>query len=190
MDYKVPKRCRDCCRCVVIKDVSTFDRFDYCGDHPEGRDYAGPDLYTPSEWVNEVVGKFYGGPFAERTYKCTGYDPRAGFWMRNVCNSNELHNVSERAIGRTYHRLREFDPQPLPASTLDMQTLDEWQAAGGRRSVKSYPKKSRRKGTTFHVALSDTSAKSIEGNVFRTFAGSDLPEARSKAAAAVRAREI
>lgn len=186
MQGSTPRKAFDCTHCHVYSGIK-FVQYKYCSDHPEGQDYAGPDLYEPSEFVQETVGKFYSGPFGEHVFKCTGYDRRAGFWMRNIANPMDLHNVSERAIGRTYHRLRSLDPAP---ELLDMQTLDGWQTSGKRRSVKSYPKHSRRKGTTFYVALSDTSAQSIEGNVFRTFTGSDLPEARSKAAAAVRAKEV
>ncbi len=68
--------------------------------------YAGPDAYDPSEWVLEVVGKRYRG--SDRTWVCFGYDPRHGFWMQTVDEEapERKANVSERAIGRTFHPVR------------------------------------------------------------------------------------
>jgi hypothetical protein len=60
-------------------------------------------VYEPSDWVVEVVGKTYNG--WQGTYECFGYDPRHGFWMRNIADPKDQRNVSERAIGRTYHRV-------------------------------------------------------------------------------------
>jgi hypothetical protein len=45
-------------------------------------------------------------------YRCTGYDPSMGYWMQIETGRDELlevgpghrTNVSERAIGRTFHR--------------------------------------------------------------------------------------
>jgi hypothetical protein len=48
------------------------------------------------------------------TYLCDSYDPRIGFWMtredapperRQDEHSDWRKNVSERAIGRTFHRI-------------------------------------------------------------------------------------
>jgi hypothetical protein len=39
-------------------------------------------------------------------YFCDSYDPRIGFWMTDVGNPDNRKNVSERAIGRSYHKLR------------------------------------------------------------------------------------
>lgn len=38
-------------------------------------------------------------------YYCDSYDPNRGFWMTNVEDETDRRNVSERAIGRTYHRV-------------------------------------------------------------------------------------
>lgn len=77
-----------------------------CQDHrsPDGsaREYTGPDVYEPSSWVCEVVGQLYMG--WDGAYRCTGYDPRAGFWMNHL-ETGRRTNVSERAIDRTYHRI-------------------------------------------------------------------------------------
>jgi hypothetical protein len=86
-----------------------------CGDHrgPDGKPatYDGRDAYDPSPWVLEVVGARYtAGDWCKRNggkvlvYECFGYDPRHGFWMRWV-DHPEVTNISERAIGRTFHRV-------------------------------------------------------------------------------------
>jgi hypothetical protein len=54
-----------------------------------------------------VVGKTYKG--FDGTYLCFGYDPREGFWMRSV-DSERQTNVSERAIGRTFHVVNRSGP--------------------------------------------------------------------------------
>lgn len=88
-----------------------------CADHrgPDGkpRDYSGHDVYTPSEWVLDVVGRRfsawdYGYPGGTRTWECFGYDPRQGFWMRTVDDlaAPRETNISGSAIGRTWFPLR------------------------------------------------------------------------------------
>lgn len=106
--YKVPAKSTDCVGChVYIHGVGCVHNYNglFCPDHPGGQDYTGHDVYEPSDWVIETVNKQFRGPFNECTYLCTGYDPRAGFWMKNVDNPADLRNVSERAIGRTFHRI-------------------------------------------------------------------------------------
>lgn len=60
-----------------------------------------------------VVGKTFRA-FGGDLYFCDSYDPAMGYWMRHVDapaeNYNDQHskwrrNVSERAIGRTFHRV-------------------------------------------------------------------------------------
>lgn len=70
----------------------------------ERREYDGPYLYEPSEWVLQVVGKRYNAFSFDHPVLCVGYDPRHGFWMREEGTGVE-RNVSERAIGRTFHRI-------------------------------------------------------------------------------------
>lgn len=106
MKGTVPKSHACCTRCI---DSRMNGNGDPCSDH-RGKDgafvdYAGPDAYEPSEWVLTVVGKRYRG-FGGLVYSCFGYDPRSGFWMRAEDGSREA-NVSEAAIDRTYHQLRE-----------------------------------------------------------------------------------
>jgi hypothetical protein len=45
---------------------------------------------------------------------CDGYDPREGYWMRNVANPNIRVNVSEHALGRTVNEVT----LTLPAERL------------------------------------------------------------------------
>ena len=70
-------------------------------------EYKGSLSYTPTTSDRSTVGKKYKA-WDGRTYLCFGYDPRHGFWMRSVDGGETRQtNVSERAIGRTYHQLRE-----------------------------------------------------------------------------------
>lgn len=52
-------------------------------------------------WVTSIVGHEFQGTFGD-TYTCTGKDDN-GFWM---CSATRKANVSTRAIGRTFHRVR------------------------------------------------------------------------------------
>jgi hypothetical protein len=68
-----------------------------------------PTGYTPTSWVLSVVGKTYHSGGDGLTYVCTGYNPRWGFWMawQGEAAESRITNVSERAIGRTFHEVRE-----------------------------------------------------------------------------------
>ena len=50
-----------------------------------------------------TVGSLFRG--MDGVYRCTSYDSRQGFWMRNETDPSDWRNVSERAIGRTYHKI-------------------------------------------------------------------------------------
>lgn len=56
-----------------------------------------------------IVGDLFRGPgflgLGSSVYECMAYDWRTGWWMRNQ-ESGEVRDISERAIGRTYHRHR------------------------------------------------------------------------------------
>jgi len=60
---------------------------------------------------HETVGRRHRGssivrpPGASLECTCIAWDWRTGFWMRY--DDGALHDVSERAIGRTYHVLRD-----------------------------------------------------------------------------------
>lgn len=62
-------------------------------------------------WNHAVGHRFRGSqwkpPFGTVVFRCTSYDSRQGFWMENEADPKDRHNVSERAIGRTFHRIGE-----------------------------------------------------------------------------------
>jgi hypothetical protein len=70
-------------------------------------------LLTPeSHPDHDFVGKYFRGWLKGVVYHCDSYDPSCGYWMTPVTTSEEnpnpqRTNVSERAIGRTYHRLKD-----------------------------------------------------------------------------------
>lgn len=54
---------------------------------------------------DDVVGMYFaGGVFGSGTqiYLCESLDSQ-GYWMANVNNPSDRRNISERAIGRTFH---------------------------------------------------------------------------------------
>jgi len=106
---KVPAKSADCVWCERFRRAgSSPAKYDPCEHHVGSADYAGPELYHPSSWVQEVVGKKFRGPFNEGEFLCTGYDPRCGFWMQRLDEPEaHLRDLSERAIGRTYHQISE-----------------------------------------------------------------------------------
>lgn len=119
MKGHIPKSPTCCTRCIANSGEP-------CADH-RGKDggpvdYAGPDAYEPSDWVLTVVGERYKG-FDGRVYLCFGYDPRSGFWMRAEGEPAREANISERAIDRTYHRVRE--PRAAPRASDDDDASDE-----------------------------------------------------------------
>lgn len=112
---RIPKLSTWCSYCIA--PASYGNPAGPCADHrgPDGESitYTGSDAYEPSAWVLEVVGSQYtAGDWLNQnsgepiTYDCFGYDPRNGFWMRRVDKPEEKRNIIERAIDRTYHRVR------------------------------------------------------------------------------------
>ena len=75
-----------------------------------------PDDYKVEEVTsNHAVGHRFKGPrctepYGVATYRCTSYDSRQGFWMENEEDPSDRRNVSERAVGRTFHRIYEDAP--------------------------------------------------------------------------------
>jgi hypothetical protein len=100
MTGRIPRRSSDCVHCNQAGKTCSS----HTGRNGQLVDYAGPDLYVPSDWVASVVGGEYRG--SGRVWTCTGYDPRTGFWMRATDGDRHVTNVSERAIDRTFHRVR------------------------------------------------------------------------------------
>ncbi len=88
-----------CSNCVLGKGKPCRE---HSGPGGAAARYEGHDAYVPSDFVLSVVGARYSthtGPCL-----CFGYDPRHGFWMRDEATGEE-RNVSERAIGRTCHKI-------------------------------------------------------------------------------------
>lgn len=56
---------------------------------------------------HHTVGHYFGGHSyktqSTQVYFCDSYDPEIGYWLTNVNDPEDRKNVSERAIGRTYH---------------------------------------------------------------------------------------
>lgn len=82
---------------------------------PDGRDPARRVVGLGTRvfhGLDEVVGKRFtaagwGDGDGIRVYECFGHDPRNGFWVRTIDDGVcRQANISERAIGATYHRLK------------------------------------------------------------------------------------
>lgn len=62
------------------------------------------------EW-HHTVGERFRGYDVRRdrmtVWRCTSYDSRCGFWLQAEDDPKHRINVSERAIGRTFHRIYE-----------------------------------------------------------------------------------
>lgn len=55
-----------------------------------------PNHHTVGHYFKDWNGQYY---------FCDSYDPRSGYWMTGVLDSMDRKNVSERAIGRTFHEV-------------------------------------------------------------------------------------
>lgn len=61
------------------------------------------ELATPQTHPNDpVIGKKFLAHNGH-VYYCDSYDPSQGYWMTRVDEPRDRRNVSERAIGRTFH---------------------------------------------------------------------------------------
>lgn len=78
------------------------------GPNGETVPYTGTDVYRPTAWVMEVVGTSY--RHDGQLFRCIGFDPRSGLIMKGVHYPYEEKCVADRAIGRTFHEVRTFDP--------------------------------------------------------------------------------
>lgn len=66
------------------------------------------DIKTPETHPDHhTVGHYFGGYSIAQNgtaiFYCDSYDPRLGYWLTNVENAADRKNVSEAAIGRTFH---------------------------------------------------------------------------------------
>jgi hypothetical protein len=129
----IPKPHEWCSYCIQGKGKP-------CEHHagPNGTfvEYTGSQAYSPTAGDLATVGKKYRG-FDQRIYECFGYDPRHGFWMRTVDEGEPRQtNVSERAIGRTYHLVheqvrtsRQEHVQWAKQRAMDYLSQGDWQNA-------------------------------------------------------------
>ena len=74
------------------------------------RSAANPELKTPKTHPEhaDVGHDFKGWSIQDKkptTYYCDSYDPTCGFWMTNRNDPSDRRNISERAIGRTFHEV-------------------------------------------------------------------------------------
>jgi len=64
-------------------------------------------IITPKDCPDhEVVGHTFIG-WNGATFICDSYDPRIGYWMTNTDDATDRRNVSERAIGKTFHKRKD-----------------------------------------------------------------------------------
>lgn len=81
-------------------------------------------LRTPETHPDhETVGRFFVG-LGGLVYYCDSYDPHCGFWMTNIHDVQDRRNVSERAIGRTYHQVYSFEDGKRRRLGIDEETAD------------------------------------------------------------------
>ena len=82
--------------------------------------YIGEGVKTPESHPDHwVVGHFFSGSSPNTFYYCDSYDKAWGFWMTNVYDLSDRRNVSERAIGGTFHEI-------YPDSAKGKQLLAAW----------------------------------------------------------------
>lgn len=61
-----------------------------------------------SETYGTAVGRRYRGAFRQGTWLCECWEKRTGFFMRSE-QTDERTDISERAIDRTWHEVRDAD---------------------------------------------------------------------------------
>lgn len=57
---------------------------------------------------HHTIGGMYLG-WNGQYYLCDSWEENAGYWMTNVADPSDRRNVSERAIGCTFHRKYDYD---------------------------------------------------------------------------------
>jgi hypothetical protein len=63
-----------------------------------------PDVTLESHPNHHTVGKEFMGGWQGKRWLCESHD-QAGYWMYPTDGSGEWHNVSERAIGASFHEI-------------------------------------------------------------------------------------
>jgi hypothetical protein len=65
------------------------------------------DIFPQDKPDHPVIGNYFKahgkGFVGTDVYYCDSYDPSQGFWMTSLTDPEHRTNVSERAIGRTFH---------------------------------------------------------------------------------------
>ncbi len=95
------------------------------------------EIITPQTHPNdEVVGHYFASGGDGSIYYCDSYDPRIGYWMTDILSPVEewdndtgrsRRNVSDRAIGRTFHIIRLNEGgQSRPDGRYARTQLGEW----------------------------------------------------------------
>lgn len=89
-----------------------------------------PEIKTPQTHPDhDVVGQYFVG-WTSEVYLCDSYDTSMGFWMTNILDPKDRRNVSERAIGRTFHekagQVRPHHPHHADAEyvVVDLDNID------------------------------------------------------------------
>ncbi len=135
MNGQIPKSPTWCSYC--LQDENGRKPAAPCQYHagPEGTsvDYTGHDVYEPSDWVLEVVAGLYKS-WDGVVHECIGYDPRHGFWMQTVSGETKRSNISERAVGRTWHKVTKASSRTdhmrwAKQRALEYITLGDWEGA-------------------------------------------------------------
>jgi len=101
---------------------------------------------------HHVVGHYFAGHSythdKAQVYFCDSYDPALGYWMANIYDKADRKNVSERAIGRTFHEAYKHSTEfscaqwhvKFPATCVthghDMQKVDYGEGRGSYRACK------------------------------------------------------
>lgn len=80
---------------------------------------------SPDHWA---IGHLYRA-WDGKVYYCDSYEHPIGFWMTEVDNESNRRNVSDRAVGGTFHKVWD-DPSFTPAFEVVA-----WEADEQRRTV-------------------------------------------------------
>lgn len=68
------------------------------------------EIRTPLTHPDDpVIGHRFRGPFGKKFF-CDSWEENCGYWMTNESDPAERRNVSERAIGATFHYLSDAAP--------------------------------------------------------------------------------
>lgn len=76
------------------------------GEHRVDDEQISVRQREPKETYGSAVGRRYRGAFRQGTWICESWEKRTGFFMRSE-QTSELTDISERAIDRTWHEVRD-----------------------------------------------------------------------------------